>query len=85
MKKYLSLLLILLISAIAFAQEEDEIDDISNYPSKEKDAYYQEWEKNYKHWKPLDENEIMAYENAYFALEEIKSFTPFQEGEDHQR
>ena len=48
MKKYLGLVLLLLTSTIAFAQEEDEIDDESNYPSKEKDAYYQEWKKNYK-------------------------------------
>lgn len=86
MKQYITLLLLaLLVPTFSFAQEEDEIDDISNYQSKEKDAYYQEWKRNYKPWKPLDENEIMAYENAYFALEEIKNYTPFQEGEDHQR
>lgn len=85
MKKHLVLLLLLLVPTFSFAQEEDEIDDISNYPSKEKDAYYQEWEKNYKPWKPLDENEIKAYKNAFFAWEEIADFTPFQEGEDHQR
>ncbi len=85
MKKYLSLLLILLIPAFLFAQDEDEIDDVSNYPSKEKDAYYQEWEKNYKPWKPLDKNEIKAYKNAFFALENIAAYTPFQEGEKHQR
>lgn len=85
MKKYLSLLLLLLVSAFSFAQEEEEIDDVSNYPSKEKDAYYQEWERNYKPWKPLDENEIKTYKNVFFALEEITEYTPFQEGEDHQR
>lgn len=85
MKQYITLLLVLMVPAFSFAQEDDEIDDISNYPSKEKDAYYQEWKKNYKPWKPLDENEIMAYENAYFALEEISDYTPFHEGEDHQR
>lgn len=85
MKKYLSLLLILLIPAFLFAQDEDEIDDVSNYPSKEKDAYYQEWEKNYKPWKPLDKNEIKAYKNAFFALENIAAYMPFQEGEEHQR
>ena len=86
MKQYITLLLLaLLVPTFSFAQEEDEIDDISNYPSKEKDAYYQEWKRNYKPWKPLDENEIKAYKNAFFAWEEIADFTPFQEGEDHQR
>ena len=45
MKKLLTLLLLLLLPAFSFAQEEEEIDDISNYPSKEKDSYYQEWKK----------------------------------------
>jgi len=85
MKRYLSLLLVLLVPAFSFAQEEEEIDDVSNYPIKEKDAYYQEWERNYKPWKPLDENEIKAYKNTFFMLEEITEYTPFQEGEDHQR
>ena len=85
MKKHLVLLLLLLVPTFSFAQEEEEIDEVSNYPSKEKDAYYQEWGKNYKPWKPLDENEIKAYKNAFFAWEEIADFTPFQEGEDHQR
>lgn len=85
MKKHLSLLLVLLIPVFVFAQLEDEIDDVSNYPSKEKDMYYQEWVKSYKPWEPLEENEIKAYKNAFFALEEISVYTPFQEGEEHQR
>lgn len=55
MKQYISLLLlILLIPASLFAQEE-------KYKSEEEDAYYQEWRKNYKSWEPLDENGIWAY------------------------
>lgn len=85
MKNYLTLLLLLLAPAFSFAQEEDEVFDEADYPSKEKDAYYQERVKNYKPWRPLDENEIKAYKNAFFALEEITDYTPFQEGEEHQR
>ena len=86
MKHYICLLLLfLLVPAFFFAQVEDEINDVSNYPSMEKDAYYREWRKNYKPWKPLDENEIKAYKNAFFTWEEIAAYTPFQEGEEHQR
>lgn len=77
MKKHLVLLLLLLVPAFSFAQEEDEIDDISNYPSKEKDAYYQEWEKNYKPWKPLDENEIMNYTNGFFEIKKTRHYTRY--------
>ena len=77
MKKCLSLLLLLLASAVMFAQEK--------YKSKEQDEYYSNRLSNYEPWKPLDKNEIKAYKNALFALENIAAYTPFQEGEEHQR
>ena len=77
MKKCLSLLLLLLASAVMFAQEK--------YKSKEQDEYYSNRLSNYEPWKPLDKNEIKAYKNAFFALENIAAYTPFQEGEEHQR
>ena len=70
MKKYLSLWLLLLAPAILFAQDE-------KYKSKEQDEYYSNRLSNYEPWKPLDENEIKAYSNAFFYFREVRHYTPY--------
>ncbi len=78
MKKCLNLLLLLLASVVVFAQDE-------KYKSKEQDEYYSNWLNSYEPWKPLDKSEIKAYKNDFFTLVEISKYTPFKEGEEHQR
>ena len=84
MKKHLVLLLLLMVPAISFSQEED-VMDAMNYSSKEKDSYYEERIKNYKPWEPMDVDEIRAYKNPFFEIKEIKRYTPYKESEERQQ
>ena len=77
MKKYLSLLLLLLVSVIAFAQEE-EIEEM-DYSSKEQDDYYHERSNHYTPWEPLDKKEIKSYKNTFFEFKKIRRYTRYTE------
>lgn len=94
MKKHLSLLLILLIPAFLFAQEEDKDDYdydlfekqynefLERYKSTEQKTYYhvdEDEEWDYVPYKPMDSAEVKSYRNKFFKFAEIEDFTPYDE------
>ena len=68
MKKYLSLLLFLLVPAFLFAQEEE-------YKSKEQEEFYKN--REFKEFKPLDRVVFLNYKDDFFGFEEIENYTPY--------
>lgn len=88
MKKQLSLLL-LLLSACSFAQEEEKFDSdktymafMEKYKSSEQKEYYhlddeEEWV--FVPFKPLDSAEVKSYRNKFFEFKEITDYTPYDE------
>lgn len=69
MKKYISLLLlILLVPAFAMAQD-------NKYQSREEDEYNKNYK--YKHFEPMTEDQIKHYKNDYFGFERMEEYTPY--------
>ena len=82
MKKYLSLLLVLLFPVIMLAQEEDFDFDtyLAKFKSTEKDQYYhcsEEKEWKYVPFKPMKKSKVRRYKNEFFAFKKIKDYTPY--------
>lgn len=68
MKNYLTLLLLLLVPAFSFAQD-------NKYNSKEKDEYYKN--RKYKSFEPLSKDVFLNYKDDFFGFEEIENYTPY--------
>ncbi len=92
MKKYLSLMLLLLASAVygcktKYMAEYDEFEEHYNkfmkrYKSTEQEAYYhvdEEVEWVDVPFKPMDSAEVKRYRNDFFEFKEIADFTPYDE------
>ena len=91
MKKYLSLLLLLLVLVLSGCKmkeiENEEFDArynelMTRYKSSEEKAYHhvdedEEWD--YVPYKPMDNAEVKSYRNKFFEFKEIADYTPYDE------
>lgn len=68
MKNYLTLLLLFLVPAFSFAQD-------NKYKSREEDEYNKNYK--YKHFEPMTEDQIKHYQNDYFGFERMEEYTPY--------
>lgn len=92
MKKYLSLLLILLASLFFGCKMKEKTDDeafyesynkfMEEFKSVEREEYYhfdedEDWV--YEPYKPMDSSEVKSYKNKFFEFDEIEDFTPYND------
>lgn len=70
MKNYLTLLLLLLVPAFSFAQD-------NKYQSREEDEYNKSYK--YKHFEPMTEDQIKHYKNEFFGFERMENYTPYND------
>jgi len=71
MKQYISLLLlILLVPAFSFAQED--------YESKEKEEYYNK-NRHYKPFKPVKKKVVANYHDDFFKFAKVDNYTPYND------
>ncbi len=96
MKKYLSLLLLLLVSLFFGCKMKEKTDDeafyesynkfMEKYKSTEREEYYhfdedEDWV--FEPYKPLDSSEVKSYKNKFFEFDEIEDFTPYNDALFH--
>lgn len=70
MKNYLTMLLLLLLPAFSFGQDD-------KYQSREEDEYNKNYK--YKHFEPLTEDQIKHYKNEFFDFKRIEDYTPYND------
>jgi len=72
MCKFITIMLILFTSSFSFGQ-------VTEYKSKERDAYYERQIREHKEFKPIKKREVLNFKNRYFDFHRIDDYTPFSD------